>query len=73
MSNMLSLDTIKNLADQDVRRLINRRLQREKASYDTGLTTDLGLAQTTLTDAREFVLGIREILEEGLGKDFLKV
>jgi len=69
---LLSLDTIKNLADQDVRRLINRRLQREKASYDTGLTTDLGLAQTTLTDAREFVLRIREILEEGLGKDFLK-
>lgn len=69
---LLSLDAIKNLADQDVQKLIDKRLQREKTSYDTGVSTELGMAQTTLTDSREFVLRIREILEEGLGKDFLK-
>jgi len=69
---LLSIDTIRSLADQDVQKLVERRLQREKASYDTGFTTELGIAQTALSDAREFVMRVREILEEGLGKDYLK-
>lgn len=68
---LLSLDTIKSLAQQDIHVLIEKRFQREKASYNTGFTTEIGIAQTALSDAREFVLKIREILEEGLGKDFL--
>ncbi|MGA2240251.1 MAG: hypothetical protein ABSG74_13675 [Candidatus Bathyarchaeia archaeon] len=69
---LLSLDKIQVLADQDVQKLVERRFQREKASYDTGYTTQVGLAQTTLTEAREFVLKVREILEDALGKDFMK-
>jgi uncharacterized protein (UPF0332 family) len=69
---LLSLDKIQVLADQDVQKLVERRFQREKASYDTGYTTQVGLAQTALTEAREFVLKVREILEDALGKDFMK-
>jgi uncharacterized protein (UPF0332 family) len=69
---LLSLDKIHALADQDVQKLIERRFQREKASYDTGYTTQIGLAQTALSEAREFALKIREILEDALGKDFMK-
>jgi uncharacterized protein (UPF0332 family) len=69
---LLSLDRIQALAGQDVQKLVERRFQREKASYDTGYTTEVGLAQTALSEAREFVLKVREILEEALGKDFMK-
>jgi uncharacterized protein (UPF0332 family) len=69
---LLSLDKIQALANQDVQKLVERRFQREKASYDTGYTTQVGLAQTALTEAREFVLKVREILEDALGKDFMK-
>jgi len=69
---LLSLDTIKSLANQDIQKLVEKRFQREKASYNTGLTTELGIAQTALSDAREFILRIREILEEGVGKELLK-
>ena len=69
---LLSLDKIHALADQDVQKLVERRFQREKASYDAGYTTQVGLAQTALTEAREFVLKVREILEDALGKDFMK-
>ncbi|MGO9645491.1 MAG: hypothetical protein ACLPY5_12165 [Candidatus Bathyarchaeia archaeon] len=69
---LLSIDTIKTLADQDVQKLIEKRFQREQASYDTSITTELGIANSALTDAREFVLAIRAILEDGLGKDFLR-
>lgn len=33
--------------------------------------TQKGLADRALTDAREFVAKVREILEEGLGVEFL--
>ena len=69
---LLSLDKIQALADQDVQKLVERRFQREKAPYDTGYTTQVGLAQTALSEAREFVLKIREILEDALRKDFMK-
>jgi uncharacterized protein (UPF0332 family) len=69
---LLSLDKIQALADQDVQKLVERRFQREKASYDAGYTTQVGLAQTALSEAREFVLKVREILEDALGKDFMK-
>jgi len=69
---LLSLDRIQALADQDVQKLVEKRFQREKASYDTGYTTQVGLAQTALSEAREFVLKVRETLEDALGKDFMK-
>lgn len=69
---LLSLDKIRALADQDVQKLVEKRFQREKASYDTGYTTQVGLAQTALSEAREFVLQLREILGEALGGDFMK-
>jgi uncharacterized protein (UPF0332 family) len=69
---LLSLNTIRSLANQDVQKLIDTRFQRERASYDTSFATQLGLAQTSLSDARDFILKIREILEGGLGADFLK-
>lgn len=69
---LLSLDKIQALANQDVQKLVERRFQREKASYDTGYTTQVGIAQTALTEAREFVLKIRETLEDALGTDFMK-
>ena len=60
------------MADQDVQKLVEKRFEREKASYDTSYTTQVGIAQTALSDAREFVLKVREILEDGFGLDFLK-
>jgi uncharacterized protein (UPF0332 family) len=69
---LLSLDRIQALADQDVQKLVERRFQREKASYDTGYTTQVGLAQIALSETREFVLKVREILEDALGKNFMK-
>jgi len=69
---LLALDNIRTLANQDVQKLVERKFDREKASYDTGYTTQVGLAQTALSEAREFVLKIREILQDALGKDFLK-
>jgi uncharacterized protein (UPF0332 family) len=69
---LLALDRIRVLADQDVQKLVERRFDREKASYDTGYTTAVGLAQTALTEAREFVLKIREILVDALGEDILR-
>jgi len=68
---LISLDTIAALARQDVQKLVEKKKEREKASYDTSFMTQKGLAERALTDAREFVAKIREILEEGLGKEFL--
>jgi uncharacterized protein (UPF0332 family) len=53
------------------KRLVEKKAEREKASYDTSFITQKGLAERALTDAREFVAKIREILEEGMGKEFL--
>jgi len=69
---LLTLNTIRSLANQDVEKLVDTRFEREKASYDTGYATQLGLAQTALSDARDFVMRVREILEDGLGREFLK-
>jgi len=68
---LISLDMIGRLARQDVQKLVEKKEEREKASYDTSVTTQKGLAERALTDAREFVAKIREILEEGLGAEFL--
>lgn len=68
---LISLDLIGRLARQDVQKLVEKKGEREKASYDTSFATRKGLAERALTDAREFVAKIREILEEGLGAEFL--
>jgi len=68
---LISLDMIAALAKQDVQKLVEKKEEREKASYDTSFITQKGLAEKALTDAREFVAKIREILEEGMSKDFL--
>jgi len=69
--HLISLDLIGRLARQDVQKLVEKKEEREKASYDTSFVTQKGLAERALTDAREFVAKIREILEEGLGTEFL--
>ncbi len=68
---LISLDLIGRLARQDVQKLVEKKEEREKASYDTSFAAQKGLAERALTDAREFIAKIREILEEGLGADFL--
>jgi len=68
---LISLDVIAALARQDVQKLVEKKREREKASYDTSFITQKGLAEKALTDAREFVAKIREILEEGMGREFL--
>jgi len=68
---LFSLDVIGRLARQDVQKLVEKKEEREKASYDTSFITQKGLAKRALTDAREFVAKIREILEEGMGREFL--
>ena len=68
---LISLDVIAALARQDVQKLVEKKREREKASYDTSFITQKGLAERALTDAREFVAEIREILEEGMGREFL--
>lgn len=69
--HLISLDTIAALAKQDVQKLVEKKEEREKASYDTSFITQKGLAERALTDAREFVAKIRETLEEGMGREFL--
>ena len=68
--HLISLDLIGRLARQDVQKLVEKKEDREKASYDTSFITQKGLAERALTDAIEFVARIREILEEGLGTEF---
>jgi uncharacterized protein (UPF0332 family) len=68
---LISLDLTATLARQDVQKLVEKKEEREKASYDTSFTTQKGLAERALTDAREFVARIREILEEGVGRVIL--
>lgn len=68
---LISLDVIGALARQDVQKLVEKKGERERASYDTSFITQKGLAERALTDAREFVAKIREVLEEGLGTEFL--
>ena len=69
--HLISLDMVGRLAKQDVQKLVEKKEEREKASYDTSFVTQKGLAERALTDAREFVAKIREVLEEGLGTEFL--
>lgn len=69
---LLALERIEALASQDIQKLVASKEQREKASYDSSLVTQRAIAQVALTDAKEFVAKIREVLEEGLGKEFLK-
>ena len=69
---LVSLERIAALASQDIQKLVVSKEQREKVSYDSSFATQQGIAQTALTDAKEFVAKIREILEEGVGKEFLK-
>jgi uncharacterized protein (UPF0332 family) len=54
------------------KKLVVAKDQREKASYDSSFSTQRGIAQVALTDAKEFVTRIREILEEGFGPEFMK-
>jgi uncharacterized protein (UPF0332 family) len=68
---LISMNVIAALAKQDVQKLVEKKEEREKASYDTSFITQKGLAERALTDAREFVAKIREILEEGLSREFL--
>jgi len=68
---LISLDVIAALARQDVQKLVEKKEEREKASYDTSFITQKGLAERALTDAKEFVAKIREVLEEGIGREFL--
>jgi len=68
--HLISLDLIAALAKQDVQKLVEKKEEREKASYDTSFITQKGLAERALTDAREFVAKIREILEEGITRGF---
>jgi len=69
--HLISLDLIRSIARQDVQKLVEKKEERERASYDTSLMMQRGLADKGLTDAREFVAKIREILGEGLGMEFL--
>jgi len=69
--HLISLDMVAALAKQDVQKLVEKKEEREKASYDTSFMTQKGLAEKALTDAREFVAKIREILEEGMGRNLL--
>jgi len=68
--HLISLDMTAALARQDVQKLVEKKKEREKASYDTSFISQKGLADRALTDAKEFVAKIREILEEGMGKEF---
>ena len=69
---LISIDRISALASQDLQKLVVAKGQREKASYDSSFSTQRGIAQVSLTDAREFVTRIRVILEEGFGAEFMK-
>ena len=69
---LLALERIEALASQDIQKLIVSKEQREKASYDSSFVTQKAIAQVALADAKEFAAKIREVLEEGLGKEFLK-
>ena len=69
--HLISLDVVAALARQEVQKLVEKKEEREKASYDTSFITQKGLAERALTDAKEFVAKIREILEEGIGREFL--
>jgi len=69
--HLIYLHTIAALARQDVQKLVEKKEEREKASYDTSFITQKGLAEKALADAREFVARIREILEKGMGREFL--
>lgn len=69
--HLISLGTIAALAKQDVQKLVEKKEEREKASYDTSFITQKGLAERALADAREFLARIREVLEEGMGREFL--
>jgi len=69
--HLISLDLIAALAKQDVQKLVKKKEEREKASYDISFITQKGLAERALTDAREFVAKIRGILEEGMTREFL--
>ena len=68
---LISLDLIAALAKQDVQKLIEKKEERERASYDTSFITQKGLADRALTDAREFLARTREILEDGMGRETL--
>ena len=69
--HLISLETISVLANQDVQKLVEKKEEREKASYNTSFVTQKGLAERALTDAREFVAKIREMLEEGMGRELI--
>ena len=71
--HLISLETISVLANQDVQKLVEKKEEREKASYNTSFVTQKGLAERVLTDAREFVAKIREMLEEGMGLSLIHI
>jgi uncharacterized protein (UPF0332 family) len=50
---------------------MEKKEERERASYDTSFITQKGLADRALTDAREFLARTREILEDGMGRETL--
>lgn len=68
--HLISLDKTATLAKQDVQKFIEKKEEREKASYNTSFITQKALAEKALADAKEFVAKIREILEEGMGREF---
>lgn len=57
---LISLDLIAALAKQDVQKLMEKKEERERASYDASFITQKGLADRALTDAREFLARTRD-------------
>jgi len=68
-SYLTSLHKIHSVSEKEIEKMAQKKEERERVSYGASILTEATLAETALDDAKEFVAKIREVLEEGVGKE----
>lgn len=66
---LISLHKVHSISEKEIEKMAEKKEERERASYGASILTASTLAETALEDAKEFVAKIREVLEEGVGKE----
>lgn len=68
-SYLIKLHKVHSVSEREIEKMAEKKEERERVSYGASILTEVALAEAALDDAKEFVAKIREILEEGVGKE----
>lgn len=68
-SYLISLHNVHIISEKEIGKMVSKKEERERVSYGASIMTEAAIAETALEDAKEFVATIREVLEDGVGRE----